>query len=128
MLYAVLTFIVLQCLGDLIAAGTSLSIPGTVIGLMLLLCGLGIRSWWLGSQRAVPDALSRAAGTLHGHFGLLFVPAGVGVVANMDRVAADGLALFAAVLLSTMITIAVTATIAALRPKVVHSSETIPAE
>src|SRR5262249_7686795 len=128
MLYAVLTLIALQCLGDLIAAAASLPIPGMVIGLMLLLCGLGVRSWRLGFQRVVPDALNRVAGTLHGHFGLLFVPAGVGVVANMDLLAADGLALLAAVLLSTAITIAVTATIASLRRKVVHSPETIPAE
>jgi holin-like protein len=128
MLYAVLTFIALQCLGDLIAAVASLPIPGMVIGMMLLLCALGIRSWWLGSQRAVPDALNRVAGTLHGHFGLLFVPAGVGVVANIDRLAADGLALLAAVLLSTAITIAATAAIAALRPKVVRPPETVPAE
>lgn len=127
-MYAVLTLIALQSLGDLIAATASLPIPGTVIGLMLLLCGLGIRGWRLGSQRAVPDALNRAAGTLHGHFGLLFVPAGVGVVANMDRLAADGPALLAAVLLSTVITIAVTAAVAASRPKFVHSPETISAE
>jgi holin-like protein len=128
MLYAVLTLIALQCLGDLIAAATSLPIPGMVIGLMLLLCSLGIRSWRLGSQRAVPDALNRVAGTLHGHFGLLFVPAGVGVVANIDRLETDGLALLAAVLLSTAVTIAITAMIAAWRPKVVHSPDTVAAE
>lgn len=128
MLYAVLTLVVLQCLGDLVAAAASLPIPGMVIGLMLLLCGLGIRSWRLGSQRAAPDALNRVAGTLHSHFGLLFVPAGVGVIANIDRLATDGLALLGAVLLSTTVTIAVTATIAAWRPKVVHSLDTLPAE
>lgn len=128
MLYAILTLIAVQCLGDLIAAAIALPIPGMVIGLMLLLCCLGIRGWWLGSQRAVPDALNRVAGTLHGHFGLLFVPAGVGVVANIDRLATDGLALLAAVLLSTAVTIALTAMIAALRPKAVRSPEIVAAE
>lgn len=127
MLYAVLTLVALQCLGDLIAAAASLPIPGMVIGLMLLLCGLGIRSWRLGAERAVPDALNRVVGTLHGH-GLLFVPAGVGVVANIDRLETDGLALLAAVLFSTAVTIAITAMIAAWRPKVVHSPNTAAAE
>ena len=128
MLYAVLTLIALQFLGDLIASATALSIPGMVIGLMLLLCALAIRSWWLGSECAVPDELNSAAGTLHSHFGLLFVPAGVGVMANIDLLAANGLVLLVAVLLSTVATIAVTATVAALRPKVVGSPEVISAE
>jgi putative effector of murein hydrolase LrgA (UPF0299 family) len=115
MLYAVLTLVMLQCLGDLISAAASLPISGMVIGLMLLLSGLTIRSWWLGSERAVPEALNQVTGSLHGHFGLLFVPAGVGVVANIDRLQADGLALLATVLLSTAVTIAVTAVIASWR-------------
>jgi putative effector of murein hydrolase LrgA (UPF0299 family) len=112
----------------LVAAALSLPPPGIIIGLLLLLCGLGIRSWRLGAERAVPEALNRIAATLHGHFGLLFVPAGVGVVANIDRLAADGLALLTAVLLSTAVTIAVTAKIAAWQPKVVHSADTMAAE
>lgn len=128
MLYAVLMLVALQCLGDLIAGAASLPIPGMVIGLMLLLCGLGLRGWWLGSQHAVPGALNRVAGTLHGHFGLLFVPAGVGVIANLDRIASSGLALLVVVLLSTAVTIAVTAMIVAWCPKVVHSPDTVAAE
>lgn len=128
MLYAVLTLVALQCVGDLIAAAASLPIPGMVIGLVLLVCGLGVRGWRLGFQHAVPEALNRTAGTLHGNFGLLFVPAGVGVVANLPRLAADGLALLGAVLLSTAITIAVTATIAAVRRKIVQAPETMSAD
>jgi holin-like protein len=125
MLYAGLALVALQCLGDLIAAAGSLPIPGMVIGLILLFCGLSVRGWWLGSQRAVPGALNRLAGSLHSHFGLLFVPAGVGVVANIDRLAMDGPALLAAVLISTAVTVAVTATIAAVR---LRSADTVAAE
>jgi len=128
MVYAVLALVALQCLGDLIAAAVSLPIPGMVIGLLFLLCGLGIRGWRLGTDRAVPDAMNRVATTLHGHFGLLFVPAGVGVVASTDRLAADGPALLAAVLLSTALTIAITATIAAWRAKAVATADTVAAE
>ena len=128
MLYAVLTLVMLQCLGDLISAAASLPISGMVIGLMLLLSGLTIRSWWLGSERAVPEALNDVTGRLHGHFGLLFVPAGVGVVANIDRLPEDGLALLAAILVSTAVSIAITAAIASWRPKVVKAPDTVTAE
>jgi len=128
MLYAVLALIALQCLGDLMAAVASLPIPGMAIGMMLLVCGLSIRGWWLGSQRAVPDVLNRLAGSLHGHFGLLFVPAGVGVVGNIDRLAAHAFALLGAVLLSTAATVAVSATIAGMRSKATRSADSVAAE
>lgn len=127
MLYAILTLIALQCLGDLVATALSLPLPGMIIGLILLAFSFGFRSWWLGAEHAVPESLNRAAKTLHSHFGLLFVPAGAGVVANIDRLAADGLALLGAVLLATALTLAVTATVAAWRIKVVHSSDTVTA-
>jgi holin-like protein len=127
LLHTVLVLIALQCAGDLIAAAASVPIPGMVIGLVLLLAGLGIRGRRLGPQRAVPHALARIAETLHGHFGLLFVPAGVGVLANIGRLAANGPALLAAVLCSTALTIAVTATIAAGRDPV-SSRNTASAE
>jgi holin-like protein len=115
MLNAGLTLVACQYLGDLIVDSAALRIPGVVVGLLLLLLLLGLRGWWLGAGRAVPDALNRVAKGLHDHFALLFVPAGVSVVANVDRLAADGLALAACVVLSTAATIAVTAFIGARR-------------
>jgi holin-like protein len=127
-LYAMLILFALQCLGDLIAAAAALPIPGMVIGLVLLVFVLALRSRRLGAERAVPDALNRVAAGLHGHFGLLFVPAGVGVLANIHRLATDGLALLAAVLFSTAMTIALTALIAVWRPSVVRSPDAVAAE
>jgi holin-like protein len=113
MLHAILTLVALQLVGDLIADVTSLPVPGVVIGLVLLLVGLWIRRRVLGDEHAVPEELNRLSKGLHAHLGLLFVPAGAGVMANVDRLAEDGAALFAAVLISTAATIAVTALIVA---------------
>ena len=128
MLHAVLMLVALQCFGDLISAAASLPIPGMVLGLVSLLSVLSLRGWRLGRERAVPDALNRVAGSLHGHFGLLFVPAGAGVMANIDMLATEGLPLLATVLLSTAATIATTATVAAWRSKVALSAGTATAE
>ncbi len=113
MLYAVLALVAAQYLGDLIADTLSLPMPGVVIGLLLVLLVLAFRGRRLGRDHAVPGALSRVAKALHDHFGLLFVPAGAGVVANLDRLATEGPALIIVLLLSTIATIALTALIVA---------------
>lgn len=115
MLYAALTLVAAEYLGDLIADTFSLPIPGVVIGLLLLLSVLAFRGRRLGQDRAVPTPLSSVAKGLHDHFGLLFVPAGAGVAANVDRLATEAPALVVVLLLSTIATIAVTALIVAVR-------------
>jgi putative effector of murein hydrolase LrgA (UPF0299 family) len=96
-----------------------------VIALLLLLSALALRGWWLGPEHAVPDVLSRMAKALHDHFGL---PAGVGIVDNFGRLAAHVPALLAAVLLSAIATIAVTALVAARRPSRVPLGNAAAAE
>jgi holin-like protein len=128
MLHAFLVVLALQVVGDLIADLLTIPVPGMVIGLVLLLAGLGLRRRWLGPERAVPQAIQQLAKGLHDNFGLLFVPAGVGVVANFHRIATDAPALLATILLSTVLTIAVTALIAAERSNTVRAVDTTPAE
>jgi holin-like protein len=113
MLHAALPLVAAQYLGDLIADTLSLPVPGVVIGMLLLLSALGLRRWWKGPDHALPDALDRVSKALHQHFGLLFVPAGAGIIDNFGRLAAHVSALFAVVLLSTSLTIALTALVAA---------------
>jgi holin-like protein len=115
MLYGLFTLVALQAAGDLIADLLSLPVPGMVIGLLLLLGYLNARGRLLGREAAVPDGLVRLAKGLHDHFGLLFVPAGAGVVANLGLFAKDGFGLLLTVLLSTVLTIAITAMVAARR-------------
>jgi putative effector of murein hydrolase LrgA (UPF0299 family) len=114
---ALLTLIGFQLLGDLVADITSLPVPGMVAGLVLLMAVLWLRGRVCGPEKAVekavPESLSRVAKGLHENLGLLFVPAGVGIMANLQNLAADAVGLFSAVVVSTLATVALTGLTAA---------------
>lgn len=112
MLYAMLTFVGLDLLGDVIVDSTAIPVPGMVVGLLLLFGVLCVRGRMRGRDDAVPDVLNRTAKALHDNLGLLFVPAGAGILANKGGLAADGAGLLVAVLVSTLATIAITALVA----------------
>lgn len=112
MLNAVLALIALQLAGEFLVELAGFPVPGMVVGLLLLLCLLALRGRLLGAERAIPAGLDGVAKALHGHLGLLFVPAGAGILAQAVPLAADGVAILVAVLLSTVATIAVTARLA----------------
>ena len=101
-----------QLVGEALARGGGLPVPGPVIGLALLLALMA----WRGRlpARLVPAPL--ADGTLEAtgrgllaHLSLLFVPAGVGVVQRLDVLAANGPALAVAIVVSTLAALAATA-------------------
>lgn len=127
MLHAILILVGLQCAGDLVVAAAHLPVPGTVIGLLLLLCGLSLRGQGIGAARAVPESLERTSRALHDHFGLLFVPAGAGVVAQFGQLAEHGIALVFIITLSTAATIGITALVAA-GPRTARAADRLPAE
>jgi holin-like protein len=79
-----------------------LPIPGPVIGLALL-AGFAI---WRGT---IPQSLSDAGDVLLRYLSLLFVPAGVGLIAFHERLLAEGTRLLVVLVLSTAITMLVTA-------------------
>lgn len=91
-----------QLIGELIVAALSLPLPGPVLGMVLLLAGLIIKG-------SVPDDLSAVGDFLLRNLSLLFVPAGVGVMLHMELLGRDWLPLTAALVLSTLLTIALTA-------------------
>jgi holin-like protein len=126
--YAMLLLIGFQLIGDIIADIVALPVPGMVIGLVLLFTALWVRGWMRGPQKAVPEALSRVAKGLHDNLGLLFVPAGVGVMANLHGLAADGVGLFAAVLVSTLATVAVTGLAAGWRGMAGRAPAVVPVQ
>ena len=111
--YAMLTLIGFQLVGDMIADIISVPVPGMVIGLVLLVTLLFLKGCLHGPNTAVPESLSCVAKGLHDHLGLLFVPAGVGIMANLQSLAADAVGLFSAVVVSTLATVAVTGLTAA---------------
>ena len=102
MLNALTLLILCQFIGEVIARGASLPLPGPVIGLVLLLVGLILR------DRAPDAELSTTGGWLLRHFGLLFVPAGVGVITQLDVLGAHFWALAVAIPVSTFLGLVVT--------------------
>src|SRR5689334_18502669 len=79
-----LTLLVCELLGELLRSALHLPIPGPVIGMLLLATGLALRG---GKERELEapaaSSLDRVAAGLLRHMGLLFVPAGVGIVAEI---------------------------------------------
>jgi putative effector of murein hydrolase LrgA (UPF0299 family) len=104
-------FILLACqlVGESIARGLHMPVPGPVLGIMLLLLLLAVRGWQTGDDSARQDtALGFAADGLLRNLGLLFVPAGVGIVQSFHLVLANGVAVIVALIGSSLITMAVT--------------------
>ncbi len=81
---------------------THVPVPGPVCGMALLFGALV----WNGR---LPDDLGKTADALLSNLSLLFVPAGAGVMLHFKLLAGDWLPLGAALLASTLLTIAVTA-------------------
>ena len=99
-----------QLAGEAMVRAVGLPMPGPVIGLVLLLVLL------LARDRIKPLArgplrdggVETASHGLLAHLSLLFVPAGVGVIQQLDLVAAHGAAIFAVLAASVLITLLAT--------------------
>jgi holin-like protein len=102
MLRALTGLLLFQLAGEVLARWLGLAVPGPVIGMALLLGVLALR-------RGPGAELRGTAQTLLQHLSLLFVPAGTGVLVHTQRVAADWVPLTVALVLSTVIGLAVTA-------------------
>ncbi|MEM6743511.1 MAG: CidA/LrgA family protein [Pseudomonadota bacterium] len=95
MIHAVALLLVCQLIGEALSRALSLPVPGPVVGLTLLLAaGLALPRAAETARPAAEALLSRLA--------LLFVPAGVGVAGQLNRLGADALPLAAALILSTL--------------------------
>jgi len=79
-MFAIFLLIVLQLLGESIVQLSGLPVPGAIIGLILLYAML----MWRGE---ISDEMSRTSGFLLQNLGVLFVPAGVGVIAYLPLLA-----------------------------------------
>ena len=91
-----------QCLGEGIAFAFHLPIPGPVIGMLLLFAALAKSPRLMAIVEETGSALLR-------HLSLLFVPAGVGIMAAGASVSGHWLAVALALVGSTLLTLAVTA-------------------
>ena len=91
-----------QCLGEALVRVLGLPVPGPVAGMLLLFIGLRLRT-------TIPAEVNTAATGLLQHLSVLFVPAGVGVMLHVARIANEWLPIVAALLGSTALAIVVTA-------------------
>lgn len=107
MIESLAALLVFQLVGEILVRWAGLLIPGPVIGMALLFAFLQMRK-----RPDVPLSLGRTADTLLGNLGLLFVPAGVGVMLYLPLLASAWLPILVAVVFGTLATAAVTGLVA----------------
>jgi len=94
--------LVYQLVGEVISKGLELPLPGPVVGMALLFATLLIRG-------RLAEGLGETANVLLKYLSLFFVPAGVGVVVHLHLIKSEWMAISVALVVSTLVTIAVTA-------------------
>lgn len=102
MIEGLIKLLAFQVAGEAFVFALSLPIPGAVVGMALLFFYLVIR----GREDADLDTFTAA---FLRHLSLLFIPAAVGIVAHLDRIADEWLAIAVALGGSTAAAIAATA-------------------
>lgn len=106
MLSALTLILTCQLAGELITRFLGLPVPGPVAGMAILFTLLAVKG-------SVPTQIGKVADVLLKHLALLFVPAGVGVMAHLPLLGRDLLPISVALVGSTVLTIAVTAVVMA---------------
>jgi holin-like protein len=91
-----------QLAGELFVTATKLPFPGPVAGMGLLFLFLVVKG-------GIPQDLAGTGDALLSHLSLLFVPAGVGIMAHLALLESEWPALSVALVGSTLATVAVTA-------------------
>ncbi|MGA3769025.1 CidA/LrgA family protein [Ralstonia solanacearum] len=92
-----------QSVGELLSYALHLPVPGPVIGMMLLFLTL------LADRGGILEVMQGTVTELLRHLSILFVPAGVGVMAQMNRISQEWLPIVVAVAISTWLAIGVCA-------------------
>jgi holin-like protein len=94
-----------QSIGELVSKLLLPTLPGPVIGLVLLVL-------WLVLRKEINSDLAMVADGFSQYLGLLFVPAAVGVVLFLPQLQANALAIISALVGSVILTIASSALVA----------------
>ena len=98
MISGLVQILLFQSIGELISKFLLPTLPGPVIGLVLLVL-------WLVLRKGVNAELALVADGFSQYLGLLFVPAAVGVVLFLPQLQANALAIISALVGSVMLTI-----------------------
>ncbi|WP_292148268.1 CidA/LrgA family protein [Brevundimonas sp.] len=91
-----------QLMGEVIHRVTGLPLPGSVIGLVLLL-------GWLALVPRERPTLKAVTAWLTAHLSIMFVPAAVGLIDEGEPLSRYGIGILAATAVSTLLTMVVTA-------------------
>lgn len=102
MLAALTTLLLFQLVGEVLTRSLALPVPGPVIGMVLLFVFLVLKE-------GPGKELQQTAQSLLQHLSLLFVPAGTGILVHLNRVGDEWLPLVLAIVLSTLLTLVITA-------------------
>jgi holin-like protein len=102
MLTSLVLLLAIQLAGEITVRCLNLPLPGPVVGLLFLLCILGMR-------RGVSERLRLTSEMMLQNLTLLVVPATVGVAFQMDRVVAEWRPILLATIAGTALTMAVAA-------------------
>lgn len=102
MIAAIATLLVCQLLGECLRLLTGMPLPGAVTGMFLLFA-------WMLIRPVERPTLERVSAWLTAHLSIMFVPAAVGIMQEGPVLARQGVAIVVATVVSTLLTIAVTA-------------------
>ncbi len=102
MIESITVLLICQLVGEVVARASGLPLPGPVIGMAILFAGLLVRG-------GIPEPLHQTTRSILEHLSLLFVPAGVGVMLYLPLIADQWLPIVTAVIVGTLVTIAITA-------------------
>ena len=98
MISGLVQILLFQSVGELVSKFLLPTLPGPVIGLVLLVL-------WLVFRKGVNTDLALVADGFSQYLGLLFVPAAVGVVLFLPQLQANALAIVSALVGSVILTI-----------------------
>ncbi len=100
-----------QLIGEAIAHGAELPVPGPVLGLVLcvLLLLARDRLRWCMPRELQDGTFEHTGHGILGHLSMLFIPAGVGVIQRLDVLSVNAVPIVVAVVVSTLLGLAVTA-------------------
>ncbi|GMB80063.1 CidA/LrgA family protein [Shinella zoogloeoides] len=107
MLVGITILLFFQLIGEISAYFLGGFVPGPVIGMAMVAVVLTLTGGMTFLEPAHRQTVDTSRAIL-ANLGILFVPAGVGIIQHLDLIRDRGFALLAIVLLSTVITLAVT--------------------
>jgi hypothetical protein len=105
MISGLVQILLFQSIGELVSKFLLPTLPGPVIGLVLLV-------GWLAMRKGINPELAMVADGFSQYLGLLFVPAAVGVVLFLPQLKANALAILTALIASVILTIGSSALVA----------------